>query len=77
MVTMTEWTPILTLTRALIAPTASAAPRAISTLSHTGRPTTAISQAEKTALRLITAPVERSISPEIISITMPMATMPG
>ena len=41
------------------------------------RPTSRISLAAKTAARLIMAPVERSISPEIINWTMPMLMRPG
>jgi len=76
-VVITAGTPTLTVSRPFASPTRSATPSEQRTASGTDRPASRISLAANTAARLITAPVDRSISPAIINWTMPMLISPG
>ena len=76
-VVMTAGTPTLTVKKALVSPTRTAAPSEHATATGIGRPTSRISFAANTAPRLIIAPVDRSISPAIINWTIPMAINAG
>ena len=76
-VVITDGTPTLTVKKALVSPTRTAATSEHATATGIGRPASRISFAANTAPKPIIAPVDRSISPAIINWTIPMPIKAG
>src|SRR5436305_14302537 len=75
--TISDGAPALTVRTPLVSPTTSASPSPPATAGQAGQPAAFISQAAQTAHAPMTGPVDKSISPAIISITSPSPTSAG